>query len=73
MKTKLFIGDNYIIIMGNQDIISRRFGKIVPLGQTSLAIPLRGEIIDMGAEKGDVVEITLTKKNEIIIRRINEK
>lgn len=51
------------------EIISKRVGKIVEIGQTSLAVPMRGEIIDLGLDKGDSVSITHIK-GKIIIEKV---
>lgn len=52
-------------------IISKRFGKVVEIGLTSLSVPMKGELIDLGLNKGDRVSISLvivSGKKHIIIK-----
>lgn len=56
---------------GKMDIISRRIGKVLEVGGSSLAVPMRGELIDYGLDKGDTVLITLTH-DMITIERLGK-
>jgi len=51
------------------EVISRRHGKVVELGLSSLSVPMKGELIDLGVSKGDNVRISLYY-GKIVIEKI---